>query len=136
MRYEPAETESKLKGGNSNWRGPIWFPVGFLMIEALRKLDRALGPTSKMDMVLDGKPVAMTLSALAQELANRMIQLFAPDAEGRRPIYGNEHRWRQDPHWQDLILFHEYFHAETGKGLGASHQTWTALVAALIAEWR
>ncbi|POZ52757.1 MGH1-like glycoside hydrolase domain-containing protein [Methylovulum psychrotolerans] len=138
VRYEPAEAESKLKGGNSNWRGPVWFPAGFLMIEALRKLDRALGPTFVLDVVLDDNPypVAMTLGALARELANRMIRLFVPDAQGHRPIYGADPCFRQDPYWRDHILFHEYFHAETGKGLGASHQTWTALVAALIDEWR
>ncbi|MDO9103625.1 MAG: glucosidase [Methylovulum sp.] len=137
VRYEPAEAESKLKGGNSNWRGPVWFPAGFLMIEALRKLDSALGPTFQMDVVLDDHdgPVSMTLGALAEELARRMIRLFVPDAQGHRPVYGNDGRFQHDPHWKDHILFHEYFHAETGKGLGASHQTWTALVATLLDEW-
>lgn len=138
VRYEPAEAESKLKGGNSNWRGPLWFPTGFLMIEALRKLDRALGPTFQLDVVLDdtNTPVSMNLLELAEELANRMIRLFLPDAAGNRPVYGQNARFQQDPHWKDHLLFHEYFHAETGQGLGASHQTWTALLAALIDEWR
>lgn len=138
VRYEPAEAESKLKGGNSNWRGPLWFPTGFLMIEALRKLDRALGPTFQLDVVLDdtNTPVSMNLLQLAEELANRMIRLFLPDAAGNRPVYGQNARFQQDPHWKDHLLFHEYFHAETGQGLGASHQTWTALLAALIDEWR
>jgi len=138
VRYEPAEAESKIKGGNSNWRGPLWFPTGFLMIEALRKLDRALGPTFQLDVVLDDTktPVSMNLLELAEELANRMIRLFLPDAEGNRPIYGKSDRFQHDPHWKDHLLFHEYFHAETGQGLGASHQTWTALLAALIDEWR
>ncbi|MGR9053751.1 MAG: MGH1-like glycoside hydrolase domain-containing protein [Gammaproteobacteria bacterium] len=137
VRYEPAEAESKLKGGNSNWRGPIWFPTGFLMIESLRKLYAAVGPSFKIEVALaDGEPVAMDLWQLAEELANRMIRLFLSDADGCRPIYGASKTFANDLHWQDLILFHEYFHAENGKGLGASHQTWTALLAALIDEWR
>ncbi|MGR9114812.1 MAG: MGH1-like glycoside hydrolase domain-containing protein [Gammaproteobacteria bacterium] len=136
--YEPAEAESKLKGGNSNWRGPVWFPVGFLMIESLRKLDRAIGPSFKLEVALndDGLAAQMTLGELAEELANRMIKLFMPAEDGSRPIFGNEHRFQNDPNWKDHILLHEYFHAETGKGLGASHQTWTALLATLIDEWR
>jgi hypothetical protein len=135
--YEPAEAESKLKGGNSNWRGPIWFPAGFLMIEALRKLDKALGADFQIEIRLDENltPVSMSLGTLAEELAQRMIHLFLPDANQHRPIYGDEARFNNNPHWQDHLLFHEYFHAETGQGLGASHQTWTTLVAALIDEW-
>ena len=138
VRYEPAEAESKLKGGNSNWRGPIWFPVGFLMIESLRKLDKAIGPAFQVEVVLndDDTAVSMTLGELAEELANRMIKLFVPDVHGCRPIYGGERRFQTDPYWKDHILFHEYFHADNGKGLGASHQTWTTLLAALIDEWR
>ncbi|MGR9044146.1 MAG: MGH1-like glycoside hydrolase domain-containing protein [Gammaproteobacteria bacterium] len=138
VRYEPAEAESKLKGGNSNWRGPIWFPVGFLMIESLRKLDKAVGPSFKLDVVLneDGKHCRLTLGELAEELANRMIKLFMPDAKGNRPIYRDDQRFQSDPHWKGHVLFHEYFHADNGKGLGASHQTWTSLLAALIDEWR
>ncbi len=137
VRYEPAEAESKLKGGNSNWRGPIWFPTGFLMIEALRKLDKALGSDFQIEVHLDDNPtpVSMSLGALAEELAQRMIRLFLPDANQRRPIYGDEPHFKSNPHWQEHVLFHEYFHAETGQGLGASHQTWTTLVAALIDEW-
>ncbi len=138
VRYEPAEAESKLKGGNSNWRGPVWFPAGFLMIESLRKLDKALGQDFRMDVLLDdgGSPVSLALGELAEELARRMTRLFLPDATGRRPVYGDDSRFQHDSHWQGHLLFHEYFHAETGQGLGASHQTWTALVAALIDEWR
>ncbi|NOT83629.1 MAG: glucosidase [Methylococcaceae bacterium] len=137
VRYEPAEAESKLKGGNSNWRGPIWFPTGFLMIETLRKLDIALGADFKIEVCLDAsaKPIMMSLGALANELAQRMISLFLPDAKQRRPIYGDEAHFKNNPHWQEHLLFHEYFHAETGQGLGASHQTWTTLVAILIDEW-
>lgn len=138
VRYEPAEAESHIKGGNSNWRGPIWFPTGFLMIESLRKLDKAMGDAFYLEVELDqsGVKVAMTMRELAEELANRMIRLFLSDAEGRRPIYGSDERFQNDPYWKDHLLFHEYFHADTGRGLGASHQTWTALVASLIDEWR
>jgi hypothetical protein len=136
VRYEPGEAESKLKGGNSNWRGPIWFPVGFLMVESLRKLDKALGPEFKVDVMLDDKPASLTLGMLAKELADRMIKLFQPGSDGRIPAFGKDSRFHDDPHWRNLLLFHEYFHAETGKGLGASHQTWTNLVAAMIDEWR
>ncbi len=137
VRYEPAEAESKLKGGNSNWRGPIWFPTGFLMIEALRKLGKALGPEFKIAVCLDDNPerVELDLTQLAHEIAQRMIRLFTPDNNGCRPIYGDDARLQHDPHWREHILFHEYFHAETGLGLGAGHQTWTNLVAALIDEW-
>jgi len=136
VRYEPGEAESKLKGGNSNWRGPIWFPVGFLMVESLRKLDKALGPEFKVDVMLDDNPASLTLGMLAKELADRMIKLFHPGSDGRIPAFGKDSRFHDDPYWRNLLLFHEYFHAETGKGLGASHQTWTNLVAAMIAEWR
>ncbi|MEQ1635159.1 MAG: glucosidase [Methylococcales bacterium] len=138
VRYEPAEAECKLKGGNSNWRGPIWFPTGFLMVEALRKLDKALGDSFQIAVNLDenSTPVMLSLGALADELAQRMIRLFLPDANQRRPIYGDEAHFKNDPHWREHVLFHEYFHAETGQGLGASHQTWTTLVAILIDEWR
>ncbi len=138
VRYEPAEAESKLKGGNSNWRGPVWFPVGFLMIESLRKLHVALGEDFTIDLQFDKdeQPQTMNLMELAEELANRMISMFLPDQQGRRPIYGDEARFQNDPDWQNLILFHEYFHAENGKGLGASHQTWTLLIASLLDEWR
>jgi hypothetical protein len=138
VRFEPAEAESKIKGGNSNWRGPVWFPVGFLMIESLRKLGAALDPELRLRLERrDGEtPVELTLFELAEDLANRMIRLFVPDESGSRPINGGVARLQRDPHWKEHILFHEYFDGETGQGLGASHQTWTALVAALIDEWR
>jgi hypothetical protein len=137
--YEPAEAVSKIKGGNSNWRGPVWFPTSFLMIESLRKLGTAYGPTLTVDAPGDEGSDAMphTLWDVAQDLADRMIRIFTRDAHGRRPCYGNLRKFQEDPHWRDLILFHEYFHADTGEGLGAAHQTgWTGLVASLIDEWR
>jgi mannosylglycerate hydrolase MGH1-like protein len=136
VRYEPAEAESKLKGGNSNWRGPVWFPVGFLMIEALRKYHKILGNEFTINIKESDSVRQMNLLQLGQELADRMIRLFAVDAQGKRPVNGNNPIFDKDPHWRHHILFHEYFHAETGKGLGAMHQTWTSLVASLIDEWR
>jgi hypothetical protein len=136
VRYEPAEADEKIKGGNSNWRGPVWLPTSFLMIESLRKLGTAYGPTLRVPAFgTEGPP--RTLWEVAEDMANRLIRVFTRDAEGRRPVHGGAARFRDDPHWRDLVLFHEYFDAETGEGLGASHQTgWTALVAALIDEWR
>jgi hypothetical protein len=138
--YEPAEAESRIKGGNSNWRGPVWFPTSFLMIESLRKLEKGFGECV-IEVEEDGERKLLSLSGVGRALAGRMIDLFLPDADGYRPIYGprgtmKSERFARDPHWRDLILFHEYFNAETGEGLGAEHQTgWTALVANLIDEW-
>jgi hypothetical protein len=135
VRYEPAEARSKIKGGNSNWRGPIWFPTTFLLIESLRKLGAAEGALLTVPDPEGGPP--RTFMQIAEDLANRMISIFTRDASGRRPVYGDRRKLQEDPHWRDLILFHEYFHGDTGEGLGASHQTgWTGLVASLIDEWR
>jgi hypothetical protein len=135
VRYEPAEAGTKIKGGNSNWRGPIWFPTAFLMIESLRKLGTAQGSLMTVADPAGGEP--RTLWQVAEDLANRMIGIFTRDASGRRPFYGRNRKLQEDPYWRDLILFHEYFNGDTGEGLGASHQTgWTGLVASLIDEWR
>ncbi len=132
--YEPAEARSKIKGGNSNWRGPIWFPTNFLLIEALRKLGKAFGPTFTVPRA-GARP--LTFDDMARDLAQRLTRIFLRDAKGRRPVYGTSAQFQDDPHWRDLLLFYEYFHGDTGAGLGASHQTgWTALVASLIDEWR
>jgi len=132
--YEPGEADCKIKGGNSNWRGPIWFPTAFLMIESLRKLAKAHG---KDLTVKDKKGKTWTIDDIARTHANRLIAVFARDANGRRPEYGNIEKFQNDPHWRDYLTFHEYFHGDTGVGLGASHQTgWTGLVASLIDEWR
>jgi hypothetical protein len=134
VRYEPAESESYLKGGNSNWRGPIWFPTTFLMIESLRKLGTAYGPSLTVPMGEEGEK---NLWQVGEELANRMVRIFTRDAAGRRAVFGPRQKLQDDPHWRDYIPFHEYFHGDTGEGLGATHQTgWTALVASLIDEWR
>ncbi|HEX8092032.1 MAG TPA: glucosidase [Blastocatellia bacterium] len=136
VRYEPAESDNKIKGGNSNWRGPVWFPTTFLIIESLRKLGKAYGP--KFGVTLPGgSGREVTLTEMAEELANRQIRIFTRDEEGRRPVYGGTKKFQDDPHWRDYILFYEYFHGDNGAGVGASHQTgWTALVASLIDEWR
>jgi hypothetical protein len=145
VRYEPAESIERLKGGNSNWRGPVWFPTNFLIIETLRKLEKAFGGSLRVTATTASgdRPIEMlTLSGLASRLADRLIKLFVPDGDGYRPIYGprgtrKAELFAHDPHWKDLILFYEYFNGDTGEGLGASHQTgWTALVASLIDEWR
>jgi hypothetical protein len=134
VRYEPAEAASKIKGGNSNWRGPIWFPTTFLMIESLRKLNRAYGRDLSITLH-DGSTT--TAGEMAEYFANALISIFTRNKKGERPVFGKVRKFQQDPHWRDCITFCEYFDGDTGKGLGASHQTgWTALVASLIDEWR
>lgn len=134
VRYEPGEADTKIKGGNSNWRGPLWFPTTFLMIESLRKLHKAYGPLLDIE---DAHGQRVTAGDMAGSLANRMISIFALDAQGRRPVFGGVEKFQHDPHWRDHLQFYEYFHGDSGAGLGASHQTgWTALVASMIDEWR
>jgi len=136
VRYEPGEAQMKLKGGNSNWRGPIWFPTSFLLLEALLKFGEALGPEYAVSTPASaGQPV--TPREIAEETAQRMIRLFRREGGGGRPIYRGMKKFQQDPHWRDCLLFNEYFHGDTGAGLGANHQTgWTGLIANLIQEWR
>lgn len=134
VRYEPAESECKIKGGNSNWRGPIWFPTTFMIIESLKKLQKAYGSSFTVPLP-NGE--SKTFEQLAQDLADRLIGIFALDKDGRRPVFGECSKFHTDPHFKDYIPFYEYFNGDTGAGLGASHQTgWTALVATLIDEWR
>jgi len=136
VHYEPAESDNKIKGGNSNWRGPVWFPTSFLMIESVRKLGKAYGRTMKIKVPAFGDH-EVTMWEMAEEAANRMISIFTRNEEGIRPVYGGTKRFQEDPYWRDYILFYEYFHGDSGAGIGASHQTgWTALVASLIDEWR
>jgi len=134
--YEPGESDEKIKGGNSNWRGPIWFPTSYLLIRSLVKFARALGPEfATQSAGHNGQRV--TPATAAGELANRMISIFLPGQDGRRPCFGPYEKFQRDPLWHDCLLFNEYYHGETGQGLGASHQTgWTGLVANLIDEWR
>jgi hypothetical protein len=130
LRYEPAESQHSIKGGNSNWRGPVWFPTTYLMIDSLRKLAKAYGPSFKLND-------SVTLNDMAQTFADGLISIFTRDADGRRPVFGGSKKFQEDPHWRDNLLFYEYFHGDNGAGIGASHQTgWTALVAVLIDEWR
>jgi hypothetical protein len=132
VRYEPAESTSAMFGGNSNWRGPVWFPVNLLLIKALISHYRYYGDDLKVECPT-GSGTMMTLLEVAQELARRLVGIFLPDADGRRPVYGGNRLFQEDPHWRDLILFYEYFHGDNGAGLGASHQTgWTGVVATLI----
>jgi hypothetical protein len=134
VRYEPGESQSGLFGGNSNWRGPIWFPINYLLIEALERYHHYYGDNLKVECPT-GSGVWMNLQQVAQEIATRLTRLFLPDASGNRPCHGGDARFREDPHLREQVLFYEYFHAETGKGLGASHQTgWTALVTRLMKD--
>ncbi len=136
VRYAPAEADVKIKGGNSNWRGPVWFPVGYLVVEALIKYSEAFGEDYCVAAPGAGGRM-LSPRAMAEEISERMISLFCPTQSGGRPVFGDVKKFQQDPHWNDCLLFYEYFHGDTGMGLGASHQTgWTGLVANLIDEWR
>jgi hypothetical protein len=132
LDYEPAESTSRLFGGNSNWRGPVWMPINYLLIEVIRSYHRFLGPTFTVECPT-GSGTELDLAQVAEEISRRLVAIFLDDPSGRRPVFGDYAMLQEDPAWHDQILFHEYFHADTGAGLGASHQTgWTALVADLI----
>ena len=126
--YTPGEGDNGAFGGNSNWRGPVWFPVNYLLIEALWRYHHFYGDTFQIECPT-GSGKMMNLRQAGEELARRLVTLFTHGADGRRACHGDDPRYATDPHWKDLVLFYEYFHGESGKGLGASHQTgWTALV--------
>jgi Glycosyl hydrolase family 63 C-terminal domain len=132
--YVPGESNSYMFGGNSNWRGPIWFPLNFLIIEALERYDFFYGETLKMEYPT-GSGQWLTLKQIADDLSKRLIKIFLRDEKGDRPCFGGQPLYAHNPHWKHLVLFNEYFHAETGVGLGASHQTgWTALATRLLHE--
>jgi len=132
--YVPGESNTGLFGGNSNWRGPIWFPINFLLVEALERYHHFYGDDLQVECPT-GSGQWMNLKEVADELARRLASIFLPDAQGRRPCHGNEHRYADDPQWKDLVLFYEYFHGDNGRGYGASHQTgWTALAGACVEQ--
>lgn len=132
--YEPAESSTGLFGGNSNWRGPVWFPVNYLLVESLQKFHYFLGDQFKVECPT-GSGRLVTLWEVAGELSRRLVRTFLRDAKGQRPVYGGADLFQTDPHWRDLILFYEYLHGDNGAGIGASHQTgWTGLVAKLIQQ--
>jgi hypothetical protein len=132
--YEPGESSTGLFGGNSNWRGPIWFPVNFLLIESLQKFHHYLGDDFKVEFPT-GSGRMLTLWEVAAELSRRLTATFLRDENGHRPVFGNLEKFQTDPHWRDLVLFHEYFHGDTGAGVGASHQTgWTGVVTKLMQQ--
>jgi hypothetical protein len=138
LDYEPAESQTGLFGGNSNWRGPVWFPLNFLALESLRHLHATLGERFTVELPT-GSGVQATLDQVADEIEQRLVRLFLPDASGRRPVYGERALFQRAPAWREHLLFYEYFNGDTGEGLGASHQTgWTALAGTLIANrrWR
>jgi len=132
--YEPAESSTGLFGGNSNWRGPIWFPVNYLIIESLQKFHFYLGDDYKVECPTGSGRMA-TLWEVAGEISRRLTRIFLRTADGRRPVHGGSGKFQTDPHWRDLVLFYEYFHGDTGAGVGAGHQTgWTGLVAKLLQQ--
>jgi hypothetical protein len=134
--YEPAESRSGLFGGNSNWRGPVWFPVNYLIVESLREYNKYVGPDFRVEHPAGSGNMA-TLAEVADDLTQRLVSIFLQDDQGRRPVFGGVEKFHTDPAWRDVVLFFEYYHGDTGAGLGASHQTgWTGLVADLITRRR
>lgn len=132
VSYVPGESESGMFGGNSNWRGPVWFPLNYLLIEALERYHYFYGDDLQVECPT-GSGNMMNLQEVAREIAQRLVRLFKPDESGKRPAHGENTYYAEDPHWKELVLFYEYFHGDSGKGLGASHQTgWTALVTRLL----
>jgi len=132
--YEPAESKTGLFGGNSNWRGPIWLPLNFLLIESLQKFHHYYGDIVQVEFPT-GSGEMKTLWEVAAEISRRLTRIFLRGPDGRRPVFGATEKFQSDPHWQDYVLFYEYFHGDNGAGLGASHQTgWTSLVAKLLEQ--
>jgi hypothetical protein len=131
VSYEPGESTSGMFGGNSNWRGPIWFPVNYLIIESLQKFHHYYGDDFKIECP-SGSGRLMTINEVADELSRRLLRVFLRDGSGHRPVFGQNIKMQRDPHFRDHLLFYEYFHGDTGRGVGANHQTgWTGLIAKL-----
>jgi hypothetical protein len=136
VSYQPGESESGLFGGNSNWRGPVWMPVNYLLVESLRRFHCYYGDDFKVECPT-GSGQLLTIAEVADELSRRLTSIFLRDEKGRRAVFGDSERLQRDPHFRDYVLFHEYFHGDDGSGLGASHQTgWTGLVASLLLQQR
>ncbi len=134
VKYEPGESRSGLFGGNSNWRGPIWFPVNFLLIESLQKFHHYYGEDFKIEFPT-GSGKLLTLWEISQQLEKRLCHIFLKDETGKRALFGDVEKFQNDDHWCDRLLFHEYFHGDNGNGLGANHQTgWTGLIAKLLQQ--
>jgi hypothetical protein len=132
VSYLPAESDTGMFGGNSNWRGPIWMPVNALIVRALLHYYLYFGDDFQVECPT-GSGRMMTLYQVAEEISRRLANMFLKDKDGRRPVYGGSNKFQEDPHWRDLVLFYEYFHGDNGAGLGASHQTgWTGVVARLM----
>ena len=134
VSYEPGESSTGLFGGNSNWRGPIWMPVNYLLTQALRRFSEYYGDSMKVECPT-GSGDLMDLDQVADQITDRLVNIFRRDESGRRPVFGDNEKFQTDPNWRDYIPFHEYFHGDSGRGVGASHQTgWTALVASMVCE--
>jgi hypothetical protein len=132
VAYEPGESRSAMFGGNSNWRGPVWFPVNYLIIESLQKFHYYYGDDFKIECPT-GSGKYLTIDEVAGELTRRLTRIFLRDEHGRRPVFDNHNKLQDDPHFRDHLLFYEYFHGDNGRGVGAAHQTgWTGLVAKLL----
>jgi hypothetical protein len=134
VEYEPAESRTGMFGGNSNWRGPVWFPPNYLLIEALQRFDYFYGENFKIDFPT-GSGNQMTLWEVSQELEKRLVRIFSKDDSGKRAVNLGNEKFQHDEHWRDLVLFYEYFHGDNGAGLGASHQTgWTGLIGKILQQ--
>jgi hypothetical protein len=131
VSYVPADSDSGMFGGNSNWRGPVWMPVNFLLYNALIRLAAYYGESFKVEYPT-GSGKLLTLFEVAHQLGERLISTFLRDSTGRRPVYGGTEKFQTDPHWRDHVLFYEYFHGDNGAGVGAGHQSWTACISQII----
>ena len=132
VQYEPAESPSGMFGGNSNWRGPVWFPLNYLILEALQNFYNYLGDDFKIEFPT-GSGNYKNLYEVSVAIATRMMSIFLKDESGDRPVFGRMEKFQNDPYWRDYVFFHEYFNGDNGAGLGSSHQTgWTGVVAHMI----